>query len=252
MNRTDRKFLIGTLLFVCMGGLVAIGILMGFYLAEGPIQAGKSKYFLGLHRHQWGKIHFYVSLIFVILMIVHLALNWSWIKGKARLLFKKYAAAMLGLVAIAPIAILALFWLTQTKNDPTFEFYGRGAGQNPKTSVRMAQTEPQERPLGERPRSGREAAPIKKGIPEAENSAQILHDDDRVLLPDGRKIIITGQSSLRQIERETGILARMIVDKLGLPPGVSLDENLGRLRRQYGFAITEARDAVVALLKERE
>jgi len=252
MNRTDRKFLVDTLLFVCLGGLVAIGLLMGFYLAEGPIQAGKSKYFLGLHRHQWGKIHFYVSLILVILMIVHLALNWSWIKGKARLLFKKKAAAMLGLIAIAPIAVLAVFWLTQTKNDPAFELYGRGAGRDAKTSARMAQTEPQERPLGERPRRGREAAPIKERIPEAEASAQVLHDDDRVLLPDGREIMITGQSSLRRIERETGIPARMIVDKLGLPPGVSLDENLGRLRRQYGFAITEARDAVVALLKERE
>jgi hypothetical protein len=34
--------------------------------------------------------------------------------------------------------------------------------------------------------------------------------------------------------------------------GASLDENLGRLRRQYAFAITEARDAVAALLNERK
>ena len=34
--------------------------------------------------------------------------------------------------------------------------------------------------------------------------------------------------------------------------GASLDENLGRLRRQYAFAISEARDAVAALLNERK
>ncbi len=36
MTRTDRRFIVDALLFACLGGLVGIGPLMGFGLAEGP------------------------------------------------------------------------------------------------------------------------------------------------------------------------------------------------------------------------
>jgi len=36
-------------------------------------------FFMGLARHDWGVIHFYLSLGFLVLLIVHLALHWNWI-----------------------------------------------------------------------------------------------------------------------------------------------------------------------------
>jgi len=63
--------------------------------------------------------------------------------------------------------------------------------------------------------------------------------------------LITGQMNLSQIERQTGVAAQKIIQKLGLPETVSLNESLGRLRRRYGFSITEVRDIVTYLMKKR-
>lgn len=35
---------------------------------------------LGLDRHDWGEIHFYISLALVLLLGTHLFLHWKWIR----------------------------------------------------------------------------------------------------------------------------------------------------------------------------
>jgi len=61
----------------------------GLVLPKGPSAPESSQYFWRLHRHQWGNIHFHLSIAFTVFVIIHLILSWSWIKGKARSLFKK-------------------------------------------------------------------------------------------------------------------------------------------------------------------
>jgi len=131
MRRTDWKFLVDTLLFICMGGIISIGLLMGFVLGEGPDGGGKSKYFLDLHRHQWGEIHLILSLAFSVLVIIHLILSWSWIKGKARRLFKGSWPAVLALIVLLTVAAVAVGWVASTKNDPAYEKYGQGEARGP-------------------------------------------------------------------------------------------------------------------------
>jgi len=63
--------------------------------------------------------------------------------------------------------------------------------------------------------------------------------------------MITGQMTLRDVERITGVAAKEIVARLGLPPEVSLDETLGRLRRVHGFEMQALRDTVADLLRSR-
>jgi len=31
-------------------------------------------------RHEWGSIHFYLAVVFVVLMVIHIILHWTWIK----------------------------------------------------------------------------------------------------------------------------------------------------------------------------
>ncbi|MCA9398174.1 MAG: DUF4405 domain-containing protein, partial [Candidatus Omnitrophica bacterium] len=37
--------------------------------------------FMGLTRHEWGDIHFYISIVFLILLLIHIILHWGWIKA---------------------------------------------------------------------------------------------------------------------------------------------------------------------------
>ena len=62
MKKTDWQYLVDTLLFLCIVGIVFIGFLMGLFLPQGPAAPESAKYFLGLHRHQWGNIHLYQDI----------------------------------------------------------------------------------------------------------------------------------------------------------------------------------------------
>ena len=128
LTRTDWKYVVDTLIFLCMVGIVLIGLLMGFVIPEGRLGPGQSKYFLGVHRHQWGDIHLWLSLAFTALVVVHIVLAWNWFKGKAKGLFGKAWRPMLGLTVVAAVLIPVIFWLSASKNDPAYAEFGEGHG----------------------------------------------------------------------------------------------------------------------------
>jgi hypothetical protein len=230
LDRTDWKYIVATLMFLCTLGIVAIGLLMGFVIPEGPLGAGQSKYFLGLHRHQWGDIHLYLSLAFTALVVVHIVLAWRWIKSKAKGLFGKAWKTGVALTVLAAVILPLLFWLTASKNDPAYAEFGTGRG--------------------------RQAAPAAEAAGQpGETAGDVdVHEDRTVagrMEADSAEVVITGKMTLREVERTVGISAEDILARLGLPAGVSLDETIGRLRRTYGFEMQALRNAVAELLKAK-
>jgi len=219
MKKTDWQYLVDTLLFFCIVGIAFIGFLMGLVIPKGPVASESSKYFLGLHRHQWGNIHFYLSIAFVILVIIHLILSWKWIKGKARQIFKKGWGTMLILTACVSLLIIVLFWALYPKVPGTYEDYGVGAGKR-------------ERQL----RLQEEGYATQKGF----------------VSPEEDYILITGQMTLQEVEKATGISAKNLAAELDLPSKVSLDETLGQLRKKYPFTLQEVRDIISELLRNKK
>ena len=220
MKKSDWQYLIDTLLFLCIVGIVFIGFLMGLFLPKGPAAPESAKYFLGLHRHQWGNIHFYLSIAFTALVIIHLILSWKWIKSRSRQIFKKGWRSMLALTALASILVLALFWAFFPRLPGAYDDYGVRAGAKTK-----------------QPHLNEEGYPVH---------------EEKIYLEDGTvAIVITGQTTLNQVEKATGIPAKDIAAKLGLPAKVSLDESLGRLRKIYPVAIQDVRDIVTEILHQR-
>ena len=62
--------------FVVLLGLSASGIIIALPHKHGPNEAKP----LGIGRGQWGDIHLWFGIAFVVLMLVHLVLHWEWIK----------------------------------------------------------------------------------------------------------------------------------------------------------------------------
>jgi hypothetical protein len=219
MKKTDWQYLVDTFLFICIVGIAFIGFLMGLVIPKGPQASESAKYFLGLHRHQWGNIHFYLSVAFVVFVIIHLILSWSWVKGKARQLFNKGWRTMLILTASSSLLVLFVFWAFYPKVPGAYEDYGVGAG-------RRARAE---------------------GL-EGNSSLQ----EGRTFVGESQEyIIITGQMTFYDIELKSGISARTIAEELGLPANVPLNEHLGRLRKRYSFSLQEVRDVVASLMKKK-
>jgi len=242
LTRTDWKYIVDTLMFLCLVGIVVIGLLMGFVIPEGRLDPGQSKYFLGVHRHQWGNIHLWLSLAFTALVVAHIVLAWSWFKGKAKGLFGKAWRPVLGLTLVAAVLIPVIFWLSVSKNDPAYAEFGEGRGQQARGAA--SSDGPSRGPLSQAGEKALGEAPAATHDPKGEAVA-------------GRKeaasaeTVITGRMTLREIEQKTGISAKDLAAKLGLPDDVSLDETLGRLRQVYGLDMQAVRDAVAEFLKAK-
>jgi len=314
MKKADWQYLVDTLLFICIVGIALIGIFLAFFIPKGPSALESSKYFLNLHRHQWGNIHLYLSLTFIFLVIIHLTLDWKWITTRAGKIFKKGWKVALLSTALVSILVIFFFWLFYPKEPGAYEEYGRGSGKGGGRVNSQATNAAHREDLGAQDPSlitvtGKitlldlekttripvsritEALKLPSNVSEKETlgrlgkkygftmvelrdvltllmneeqeSSQKEIEDDRQLPKEpasqpthGRMeedqsgILITGQMSLNDIQKQTGISARKIADKLGFPPEAPLDESLGQLRKNYRFAVQDARDAVNTLLNE--
>lgn len=249
MKKTTQYYLVDVILFISIFGLTIIGIIMAFFTSSGPNVDEASKYFLDIHRHQWGDIHFYFSIVFILFFIIHLILKWRWIKGKTRKLFGK--TRILVLIVLCPFIILFLSWYLSPKNSGAFEEHGkrRGKGYENIKGFHQPQIKGQNIKKHESPFQIKNISSNKK-------NEKKEHEEKLVV---GREtkhgygtIIITGQLSLNDIEEKTGISSRKIADKLDLPGDISLNERLGRLRKRYLLKIQDVRDVVFSLLKEKK
>lgn len=263
MKKTDLKYFVDILMFLCIVGIAGIGFLMGFFLAEGPTVRESEKYFLELHRHQWGEIHLYLSLIFAALLILHLFLNWDWVKSKTRGFFKGGWKTALIIIAILAVLIPLLFWFFYPKYPQEYLDYGAGRGSRrgqdtflPQQS-RITQARPEtgriqeERPLQkqeaesltERPRLKKQQTVTEEEAREHEE--QLVHGR---LETDTEGFIIHGQMTMQDVVNQTGIEYEKIAESMGLPSRIPMRESLGRLRRRYGFTMQQLRDTLAGLM----
>ena len=208
MKKSDWQYLVDTLLFISIMGIVIIGFLLGLVIPKGPSVAESAKYFLGLHRHEWGNIHFFLSIAFTALVFVHLIFSWKWIKMKAKQIFKQTWRTSLILVLFLAIITPLLIWNFWPKYAETYSDPGIG------------------------PR-GRDA---------------YWGSQDIFFSQDGeRYIAVTGQETLADLEKATGISPQTFIEKLNLPKRTKKDETLGFLRKRYGFELQDVRDIITAL-----
>lgn len=72
-----------SLLFLAFSGLVVRYVLpKGSGSGGGPGWRAAARpvlEFWGMSRHEWGDIHFWVSMLFLAAIAVHLGLHWKWI-----------------------------------------------------------------------------------------------------------------------------------------------------------------------------
>lgn len=98
IRRTTANFIVDLISFIDLLGLACTGFIIKYILPPGSggghgygyrggRGAGEVKALLSMTRHEWGDIHFYMSVVFIVLMLVHLVLHWTWIKCYFKSLF---------------------------------------------------------------------------------------------------------------------------------------------------------------------
>ena len=98
MKRTTLNFIVDFISFIDLLVLACTGFIIKYILPPGSggghgfgYRGGRgaveAKTLWSMTRHEWGDIHFYFSVLFIILMLVHLVLHWTWIKCYFKSLF---------------------------------------------------------------------------------------------------------------------------------------------------------------------
>ena len=235
MKKTSWKYLVDVVMFLVMLGIILVGLLLAFVIKEGPTVQANGKYFLGLHRQQWSNIHLILSLLFSGALVFHLILEWSWIKGKTKALFKGAWRPILGTIVAAALLIPLGMWALATKNAPEYAESGiRYMDQHSRdTNILLDRAET--------PRQDQTS-------PVSEHKSQ---EPSRRLESEPATFVITGQMTLRQVEQKTGIQASRILARMRLPANLSRRDTLGRLKRRYRFTLLEMRSAIEALMEKK-
>jgi len=90
MKRTSLNALIDTLAFIALAFIVSTGFLMRYQLPPGSgglhstsvghgAETKSISILWGLSRHEWGDIHYWISVAMMGILAVHLLLHWKWI-----------------------------------------------------------------------------------------------------------------------------------------------------------------------------
>lgn len=110
MKRNDWKYLLDSLLFVNISSIAAIGLLLAFVIPAGK-RPHAEKYFLGLHRHDLGDFHLYLSLSLLVLLVLHIWLNWTWVVQSTKRYFANRWKKVLWGLSCAWFVVLLFGWV---------------------------------------------------------------------------------------------------------------------------------------------
>lgn len=79
MKRNTLNFWIDVLALVVLAALTYTGLLMEWVLPPGSGRGPGGMHLWGLNRHDFGEIHLWLGIALLVLLILHLALHWTWV-----------------------------------------------------------------------------------------------------------------------------------------------------------------------------
>ena len=115
MNKSTVIKFLDFLSFVSLTLMLSTGVFLRYTL---PPRSGGDEVW-GFSRHDWGNVHFYLSVIFLVLMSAHLVMHAKFIKsailGKAPT--EKYYRLAVGIVGAAALIALSFAPVISPIND---------------------------------------------------------------------------------------------------------------------------------------
>ena len=110
MKRSNLINVVDAASFIGFVFLASTGVLLRYVLPPG---SGRWSSVWSLSRHDWGAVHFWISVAFFAVLTLHLVLHWrfvlSLLRGKVpRAMGLRLALGMVGLLAILALAAAPL------------------------------------------------------------------------------------------------------------------------------------------------
>lgn len=116
MRKPTQNLIVDAAAFVALALMLGTGFLLRYVLPPGSGSAvgahgtGAREYLTvwGLSRHEWGDVHYWVSLILMALLALHLVLHWSWISSMVRGRSREGSGRRVALGVLGLVGVIAL------------------------------------------------------------------------------------------------------------------------------------------------
>ena len=93
MRRSTLNMAVDAVTLLDMLAVAATGLILRFILPPGS-RGGAGLRLWEWNRHEWGDLHFYLIVGLGALLLLHIALHWTWVCGVVRMMF--HASAGMG------------------------------------------------------------------------------------------------------------------------------------------------------------
>lgn len=108
MNRTKTNYCIDALALITLVLLASTGLVERYLLPPGT---GHFKVLWNMTRHQWGEIHFWIAMLLLAVLTIHIALHWKWIACVTK---GRKPATSRGRIWVALMGVVGLVMLSLT------------------------------------------------------------------------------------------------------------------------------------------
>lgn len=237
---------IDILMLLLMMPLAGIGFLIKYVLVPGSKRnelygGGVDLEFLGLDRHEWGQIHFLISIGLLVLLALHIVFHWKMIVCifKRMIPFRilrNTLAIALGLVSLGMIAFALFVRPELVEQEPLYRNRDNRSSRQQK-EIRFSPGYPEKQKTMEKPAAlddSISAAPEK-------DTQETNHSQEEY---PASFYEINGSQTLQYVAEKYGIDVAKLASDLKIPVSLS-GEKLGRLKRQYPFTMDDVRESIL-------
>ena len=250
-NKSKINLCIDIIMLSLLLPVAGIGFLMKYVLISGigrnEVYGIKTDLeFLGLTRHQWGTIHLVLSIIFLVLLILHIILHWKLIVCVITQMIpsKALRKGLTAFLAIFSLAMLISPFFIKPGQVPFEPRYRNriinspsSFSQNPEdsNSTYLAVQESAETAKS----SG--TTEIRNNQSSSAESAQ--HDSEY------SEYEVFGYHTLKTVSSRYDVPVSYLANSLKIPENLA-GEKLGFLRREYPFTMTDVRKSIADYKKK--
>ncbi|MBN1990499.1 MAG: DUF4405 domain-containing protein [Bacteroidales bacterium] len=231
LKKLKVNIIIDLALLVLLALMAGIGFLIKQVLVSGAKQNliyGTNIHleFLGLDRHQWGSIHLIVSIVFIVLIAVHVLLHWDVILCILNKMipnkWKRYS--LIAAIALTSTTFFCGPFFVSAQMDNHKNYY-----RNRIEHTTNYDTVENSTYLINKTRNNTQNS----------NSTHIKQSSSEA------RFETNGKQTIEELSALHSIPADYICKQLQIPLS-SKDQRLGRLRKKYGFTMTEVSSAIAS------
>lgn len=243
ISNSKLNLSIDLIMFVVLMAISGIGFMIKYVLIPGFKRNeiyGKDVelYYWGLDRHQWGNIHFIVSLVLLILLLLHIVFHWKQIVG----IFKRMVVSKTWRL----VFVLAFVFISIALGIMPF-FVKPQIDYSHKAHHEQLNTQKSEKHEQDSTQMLINSEPVTK--PSPINSQVHTNIDPKNEKVEHYKnngtdeIEVYGYMTINDLAEKYNVSAWELDSCINLPKSNN-DEKLGRLRRKYAFQLNDIRNYI--------